>query len=79
LIKPLSYDWKTNALTFEPVPYDGTYEFDYITGWANYEESEIFICISYKLRTDDGSLPYYKLYINGELQDFTTFADLPAV
>ena len=79
LIKPLSYDWKTKTLTFEPVPYDGTYEFDYIAGWTAYEESEIFICISYKLRTDDGSLPYYKLYINGELQDFTTFADLPVV
>lgn len=76
-IKPLKYDYDTKTITFEPIPSDGVYEFDYVTGWAAYEESEIFVAAVYKFRTDDGTLPYYKLYLNGELQDFITFADFP--
>ena len=78
-VQPLLYNWDTNVLTFEPVPFDGIYQFNYVTGWQKYEESEIFVCAVYKLHTDDGALPYYKLYINGELQDFTTFADFPVI
>lgn len=78
VVKPLTYDFDTNTISFEPVPSDGIYEFDYVSGWAAYEESEIFVAAVYKFRTDDESLPYYKLYINGELQEFVTFADFPA-
>lgn len=78
-VKPLTYDFDTNTITFEPIPSDGIYEFDYVTGWAAYEESEIFVAAVYKFRTDDGSLPFYKLFINGELQEFVTFADFSAV
>lgn len=78
-VKPLKYDFDTKKITFEPLPSDGVYEFDYVSGWAAYEESEIFIAATYKFRTNDGSLPFYKLYINGELQEFVTFADFPAV
>lgn len=78
-VKVLSYDYDTRTVTFDPIPSDGLYEFDYVTGWTAYEESEIFVSAVYKFRTDDGALPFYKLYINGELQDFVTFADFPAL
>lgn len=78
-VRSFQYDWDTRLLSFEAIPTSGLYEIDYVSGWAAYEESEIFVAIVYKFKTDDGSKPYYKLYLNGELQDFITFADLPTI
>jgi hypothetical protein len=78
LIKALDYDQVTKVLTFAPIIEGGLYEFNYIVGWSAYEESEIMLAISWKLHTNDGLLPFYKLYIDGELQEMHIFNDFPA-
>lgn len=64
-IKVLKYDPPTRTVTFEPVPFSGRYVFSYVTGLPQYEETENFIAVSWKLHTLDGEAPFYKLYING--------------
>lgn len=64
-IKVLQYDTTTNTIYFEPIEYAGQYVFSYITGLIKYEETENFICATWKLHTLDGEDPFYKLYVNG--------------
>lgn len=64
-IKVLAYDPPTRTVTFEPVPFSGRYVLSYVTGLPQYEETENFIAVSWKLHTLDGEMPFYKLYVNG--------------
>ena len=78
VIRPIKYNWDTKVLSFDSIPESGVYRIQYVTGWAAYEESEIFISAVYKLHSQDGTLPFYRLYINGEMINYLTFADLPS-
>lgn len=66
-IKVLSYDPPTQVVTFEPVAFTGRYVFSYVSGLTKFEETENFIAITWKLHTNDGEAPFYKLYVNGVL------------
>lgn len=64
-IKVLSYDAPTKTIEFEPIGLTGRYIFSYVGGLVKFEETENFIAVTWKLHTNDGEAPFYKLYING--------------
>lgn len=78
LLRALKYNYTSKKITFDPAPIDGLYEFSYIIGWSAYEESEVMLTVTWKLHTRDGTLPFYKLFVDGELQELRVFGDLSA-
>ena len=71
-----TFNRHTMTLTFEPAKESGTYMFDFIAGWSKYEETEHFVSISFKLHTEDGLAPFYKLFVDGKLSNNIRFSDL---
>ncbi|RLC83485.1 MAG: hypothetical protein DRJ03_17075 [Chloroflexi bacterium] len=74
-VRALTYDGSDGVLTFDPVPHDGYYVFDYISGWSKFEQTEHFIVATWKLHVKDGLPPFVGLYLDGEPQTAGRFYD----
>jgi len=75
-IRALTYDGATGILTFDAVPHDGYYVFDYISGWSQFEQTEHFVAATWKLHANDGTPPFARLFLDGVPSSAGRFSDL---